>query len=156
MARTRDFLARFRPVGAPGAAAAAGVPADRAAELSAELQPVLDALADTQQRAMTIRAAAESAAQRRRRDGQVRVEAVLAAARGQAEAERADRLTRARAEAEGTVSGTVQAALAEASAIEARAAERLPAIVERVRIAVEADLLDDPAPAITEGPATRR
>ena len=29
MARSRDFLARFRPVGTPGAAASAGVPVDR-------------------------------------------------------------------------------------------------------------------------------
>jgi hypothetical protein len=40
-----DFLSRFRPAGAPGAASRAGVPADRAAELSAELDPVLALLA---------------------------------------------------------------------------------------------------------------
>lgn len=40
-----DFLNRFRPAGAPGAATRAGVPADRAAELSAELEPVLGMLA---------------------------------------------------------------------------------------------------------------
>jgi F0F1-type ATP synthase membrane subunit b/b' len=37
----RDFLARFRPAGSPGAASRVGVAADRARELSAELQPVL-------------------------------------------------------------------------------------------------------------------
>lgn len=40
MAQVRDFLDRFRPAGAPGAAQA-GVPADRVAEREAELQPVL-------------------------------------------------------------------------------------------------------------------
>jgi len=39
--QTRDFLDRFRPAGAPGAAARAGVPADRARELAAEVDPVL-------------------------------------------------------------------------------------------------------------------
>jgi F0F1-type ATP synthase membrane subunit b/b' len=43
----RDFLDRFRPAGAPGAAGRAGVPADRARELSAELEPVLALLAET-------------------------------------------------------------------------------------------------------------
>jgi vacuolar-type H+-ATPase subunit H len=37
----RDFLDRFRPAGAPGAAARAGVPADRARDLAAEVEPVL-------------------------------------------------------------------------------------------------------------------
>jgi hypothetical protein len=39
--QARDFLDRFRPAGAPGAASRAGVPADRAAELATELEPVL-------------------------------------------------------------------------------------------------------------------
>jgi hypothetical protein len=43
-----DFLNRFRPAGAPGAASRIGVPADRAAELSAELEPVLAMLAATE------------------------------------------------------------------------------------------------------------
>jgi hypothetical protein len=43
MPRVRDLLYRFRPEGAPGAAAAAGVPADRAAELTAELEPLIAA-----------------------------------------------------------------------------------------------------------------
>src|SRR5512135_1507062 len=46
MADLRDFLARFRPAGTPGAARA-GVPADRPAELEAEVGPVLALLAGT-------------------------------------------------------------------------------------------------------------
>ena len=45
MLSARDLLHRFRPVGAPGAAPA-GVPADRVAEVSRELQPVFDELVD--------------------------------------------------------------------------------------------------------------
>jgi hypothetical protein len=44
----RDFLTRFRPAGSPGAAARAGVPADRSGELEAEVAPVLARLDDTE------------------------------------------------------------------------------------------------------------
>ena len=46
MARARDFLEWFRPSGTPGAAARPGVPADRLAERSAELESLLALLAD--------------------------------------------------------------------------------------------------------------
>ena len=44
MATLRDYVRRFRPAGAPGAAAPAGVPADRGAELDAELAGVFEEL----------------------------------------------------------------------------------------------------------------
>ena len=44
MPRARDLLARFRPVGAPGTAAPAGVPVDRVAERRRELLPVASGL----------------------------------------------------------------------------------------------------------------
>lgn len=43
MPRVRDLLYRFRPARAPGAAASAGVPVDRTAELTAELEPLIAA-----------------------------------------------------------------------------------------------------------------
>jgi cell division septum initiation protein DivIVA len=46
MPQLRDFLSRFRPAGAPGAAARVGVPADRSRELEAEVGPVLALLED--------------------------------------------------------------------------------------------------------------
>ena len=48
MSPARDFLRRFRPANAPGRAAAASVPADRAADLATELEPVLLMLADAE------------------------------------------------------------------------------------------------------------
>jgi hypothetical protein len=45
--QARDFLNRFRPAGAPGAASRVAVPADRTAELASELVPVLALLAGT-------------------------------------------------------------------------------------------------------------
>ena len=46
MTQMRDFLDRFRPAGAPGGAARAGVPADRVRELAEEVEPVLALLDD--------------------------------------------------------------------------------------------------------------
>jgi hypothetical protein len=48
MPQFHDFLARFRPVGSPGAASRVGVAVDRAGELSGELEPVLTMLAAAQ------------------------------------------------------------------------------------------------------------
>ena len=48
MPRTRGLLQRFRGAGAPGAASAVGVPADRVAETAAELEPVFARLAPVQ------------------------------------------------------------------------------------------------------------
>jgi hypothetical protein len=55
----RDFLNRFRPVGAPGAASRTGVPADRTAEVAAELDPVLALLAGTEAECARLIEAAE-------------------------------------------------------------------------------------------------
>jgi hypothetical protein len=55
MPRVRDFLYRFRPAGAPGAAAEAGVPIDRTAELTAELEPLFASLARTERECANIR-----------------------------------------------------------------------------------------------------
>ena len=60
----RDFLDRFRPAGAPGAASAAAIPIDRAAAAAAELMPLLERLDLAQDEAQRLRAAArEQAAQ---------------------------------------------------------------------------------------------
>lgn len=63
MPQARDFLDRFRPAGAPGAASRAGVPADRAAELASELEPVLALLAGTDAECGRIIAAARQEAE---------------------------------------------------------------------------------------------
>jgi cell division septum initiation protein DivIVA len=60
----RDFLARFRPAGSPGAASRVGVAADRMRELSAELEPVLALLAPAHAECERIIAGAKSDAQR--------------------------------------------------------------------------------------------
>jgi len=147
MARSRDFLARFRPVGTPGSAAAAGVPVDRGRELAAELGPLLAELEETQGEADAIRARALAEADRRRRDAEVSAHALLVAGRDEAQAERTALLDRARADAEAAADEVVGSARSEAAAIERRVAARLPTLVDQVQAAVRGDLLDDaPSP----------
>lgn len=156
MARPRDFLARFRPVGTPGSAAPAGVPADRVTELGVELGPLLDALADTQDQAAAIRSAGEADALRIRREGRTKAEDLVVAARTGAETERAGALARTHEEADSTVGRAVDAAIAEAAAIENRVAARLPEFVARVEVAVRAELFDSPVPATHDRPEGNR
>jgi vacuolar-type H+-ATPase subunit H len=80
--QARDFLDRFRPAGAPGSAARAGVPADRARELAAEVEPVLALLDDTHAECEQIIEAA------RQRAGRIMTEARAAVARIGQEADR--------------------------------------------------------------------
>ena len=86
MPRSRDTLQRFRPAGTPGAASAAGIPVDRVAEASAELEPVLSLLADTQAEVAGLRRAAEREAEQRRQAAVTRATALIAAAHRQATA----------------------------------------------------------------------
>jgi len=115
--QARDFLDRFRPAGAPGAASRAGVPANRAAELSAELGPTLALLAETDAECGRIVAAA-------RRDAKW----IADSAREQAATLAADAQDRARAAREAAVEQALAAARAEASATvsaaQARASRR--------------------------------
>lgn len=88
-----DFLNRFRPAGAPGAATRAGVPADRAAELSAELEPVLGLLASADSECARLIAEAEQEASRiaaQAREKAAGIAAGAAAVADQARASAAD------------------------------------------------------------------
>lgn len=119
MPQLRDFLDRFRPAGAPGSAATAGVPADRLAELAAELDPVLALLKDADSQCAVIVAEGEHEAERIAReagelaariaaDGKERALAArnLAASEVLAQAKAdTDRILRAATEAAGARSG---------------------------------------------------
>jgi len=107
-----DFLNRFRPAGAPGAASRAGVPADRAAELSAELDPVLAMLAAADAECARLVAEAEQEAGRLAAQG--RDQAASIAADGVQRAEEA----RGQAAAEVLAAAGDQARLAERAAAE--------------------------------------
>lgn len=141
MPRPRDLLQRFRLAGTPGAPAAAGVPADRVAEVSAELEPVLARLADAERESERLRAGARDEAARRVRDAADRAQADLAAARLDADAEQADAAARVRSRADAELAAVLEEARTEADRTTRRAAERMPEYVDRVIAALRSDVL---------------
>jgi hypothetical protein len=140
VSQARDFLDRFRPAGAPGPAARAGVPADRAAELAAEVEPVLALLDGTYAECQQIIAAARQEADRITAEAQAHVAAI-----GQ-EAGRQARTARDQAAAEVLTQARVQAQAATADAsrqalqISRLAGRRLPVLVAAAAGLVEAGL----------------
>src|SRR5690349_2306976 len=141
MPRSRDRLQRLRLAGTPGAAAAPGVPADRVAELSAELDPLLARLDEACAEADRVRTAAAEEAQRRRHRAEEQARAEVAAARSAADAERADAAARVRRHAEEERERLLAEAEREASRISHRAAGRMPEYVERVLAETRATVL---------------
>lgn len=129
---TRDFLQRFRPAGAPGPAAGAGVPADRITELTAELAPVFALLDDVEAEAAQIRREATVRAERRREESAEAAARLLAEASAQAEAVRAEAFAAGRAEAEAASTAALAAAREDAEQTRRRAAHRMPGFVTRL------------------------
>ena len=129
---SRDFLERLRPSGTPGAATRAGVPADRVAERTAELEPVLALLADTQAEAARIREQGRKDAAERLRAAGEQARALVAQARRDAQAERGRTAAQARAAATTDAQRRIAAADEQAEQIVRLAAERSPGLVEEV------------------------
>lgn len=132
MARLRDFAGRFRPAGVPGAAAPAGVPADLRAARKAELEPVFAALAEVIRQCAELRRQAVQDAGDTAGEARERSESILATARSRSAAERAEAFAHARQEDLAAIAATLGQARRTAGALRARAAHRLPALVERV------------------------
>jgi len=140
----RDFLTRFRPAGSPGAAARAGIPADRSGELEAEVAPVLGRLAGAE-------------AERERLIAQARCEAeqILAAAQSTADAITADAAQRTEAIREQAARQVLTAAQQQSAravqdarqqALQTRelARQRMPALVSRIVGAISQLQVEDP------------
>jgi hypothetical protein len=136
MPRARDFLARFRPVGTPGAAAAAGVPADRMVEAAAELEPLFAMLADTEAKAESIHTSADQRIAENHELAAERAIEVLAQARLRADAERADASAKARAVADQQAAQELAVAEDEAARIQESANELMDAQVAEIVAAV--------------------
>jgi vacuolar-type H+-ATPase subunit H len=132
MVTVRDFVRRFRPAGAPGPAAPAGVPSNRIAELAAELAPVFDALRELNGQAADLIAEAGRAADRRRADAVAEAEELVTDARRRAEASRAAAASAAVEDAVEERDALLDGARRDAAEINRRAAERLPRLVDRV------------------------
>jgi hypothetical protein len=140
MPRAKDFLARFRPVGSPGAAVSVGVPADRVAEAGAELEPLFELLADTEAEIDRIRASADQRIAESHQLAAERAAEVIAQARLLADAERADASARARAAADREDEQERTAAEAQAAQIRQSANERMDEQVAEIVAAVREKL----------------
>jgi hypothetical protein len=136
----RRFLRRFGPAVAPGAAAA-GVPADRRAELELELQPVFSALSALQATCRQIRADGEQEASRLLGEADTASSARIAEAQAQAPGARAEALRRRLELGRRQSDGTASAARREVERIGAQR-ERVAA---RLAEAVVADVRAGPA-----------
>lgn len=132
MPTARDLLQRFRPLGAPGAAAPPGVPADRQAERGREVQPLFDALAGAQEEAARIRAAATAQAHVRREKAEQEAAALLRTARRDAVTARAETAASAAARAGEERRRVLADAEADAAAVVRRAEGRYAGLVEMV------------------------
>lgn len=139
MPRLSDFLDRFRPAGAPGAATRTGVPADRAAELSAELNPVLAQLATTAAECDRIVAAADRNSKRIINEASERAATIAAEARARAQVERAEAAARVLVTAREQAAG-IGPGQAGPGPTDAQVSELVRAAVELVRAIPEAGL----------------
>lgn len=142
MPSTRDLLQRFRPAGAPGAATATGVPADRIEEREAELAPVFHLLEDAVAEAARIRQEAAAEAQRRPQQARAAASASVAAARLEVSSIRAHALAEAQQEATDLARASAAVAEDRAHSIGDRSRRTLAAdvtaVVARVRAALAA------------------
>jgi hypothetical protein len=145
----REWLDRFRPAGAPGAATATGVPVDRRAAAVAELEPVFAALAEDVERAGRLRDAMTAEAARRRAAGRDAARALIADARASAPTERAAEEVRLRQLVTARLQARRELASTQAQEVRDRAARRRPALVAQIvaRVLAEIDELGSAAGA---------
>ncbi|HXZ70462.1 MAG TPA: hypothetical protein VEH31_06230 [Streptosporangiaceae bacterium] len=140
MTQPHDFLDRFRPAGAPGAAARAGVPADRARELAVEVEPVLASLDGTHAECQRIIEAARQEADR------IMTVVHAETVRVGQEAERLARIARDEAAGEVIAQARAEVSAAEAGAgqqalrIRRLAKRRLPELVSAADSLVRAEV----------------
>lgn len=138
MPQFRDFLDRFRPAGAPGAAGRAAVPADRSAELAAELMPVLTLLDDADGACARTVAQAHAEAQRILAAARAEAAAQLEDAGHRADAVRAETVQHVVAAAQAEADGAVTSARLQAGEIARLAGQRIPAGAARAVDLVQA------------------
>ncbi|MDD1477384.1 hypothetical protein [Arthrobacter sp. H16F315] len=127
-----SILDRFRPVGAPGPAGPAGVPAADNQGPAAELAPVFAALAADVVTCAALVEDARAAAECDVSQARVQASAIVAQARLDAAAERANAATRVAKEAADRDSQALEQAHHEAAALEESGAARIPAAVDKV------------------------
>ena len=129
---TRDLLERWRPSATPGAPAAAGVPADRVAERSAELEMVLSLLTEAQAEADRIRSDAIAEAARHRAAAHEQGQALINEAHRRAKAERSAAAAAAHAAGRESAQQIMDSASREAVSMAERARTREPALIAQI------------------------
>ncbi|KPI11022.1 hypothetical protein [Streptomyces mirabilis] len=140
MAGFRDFLMRFRPVGLPGPAAAGGVPADRSAELAAELEPPLVLLEETEAEARAVRERADEEATRRRRAAERTAKDIVEQARARAPVVREQSAALVRDATKAEATELLAAAARDTAVLRRRIELRTPALVDRLVDALDKEL----------------
>jgi vacuolar-type H+-ATPase subunit H len=128
----RDALDRFRRAGTPGPAARAGVPADRAADLAAELGPVLARLDRTQAECGNLRDRAIDEADQIRLEARQQATRLVADARRGADAVRAQAAAAEQDRSEAAGADVMAQASRRAARIRSVAELRMPVYVARV------------------------
>ncbi len=128
MPQVRDYLDRFRPAGAPGAASRAGVPADRLHEFAEELAPVLAALDGTDAECARIVAQAHDEAQRITAAAAAQAAAILADAGQRARTAREEAARQSLAAARAAAATAVADAEQQAAAVRELAERRIPVL----------------------------
>lgn len=131
MPPVRNFLDRFRPAGAPGAAARAAVPVDRSSELEAELMPVLTLVDGVDADCARIVAVARREAGRITGAAREEAAAMLVDAERRARAAREQTVQQVLAEARAEAAETVASARREALRSHELAGQRIPELVSR-------------------------
>ncbi len=151
MARVRDAGERFRPAGAPGAAGRVGVPADRAAELRAELEPMLTLLDPVHAQCAQIVEAAEQEAARIGAAGQAEATRIAGQSARQAVQARNQAARQVFDEAAAQAREATAAAGGQARAVHRLAGQQTPALVSRALSLVQA-VSDGLAAALARDP----
>jgi hypothetical protein len=148
--RVRDLLYRFRPLGSPGSATRAGVPADRERALAEELEPVFASLASTLADCRaTVEEGRRHAAQIHARDDAA-LRQLLASSDARAATARAAAKVQRQAEAGPEAERLGVVTDAQLDALHRRLEDRLPSYREQVAASVEALLAsgaESPAPS---------
>lgn len=156
MPQWRNFLERFRPVGAPGAAMPQGVPADRVADVAAELAPMLELLDEVQAEAERIRRDGVEQAARLRYDGEEQAAAMVERARTRGKIIEAEAFARAHAEFAAQQADFDSEHAMEIERLRARIAARMPEFVDRVLAQAQILIAELSGPVESSGRAERR
>jgi hypothetical protein len=139
-----NFLERFRPLGAPGAAVSSGSPASDVPDPATELAPVFAALAPTIEQCDSIVAEAHRTADSEIADARERAAGAKARARGDIGAEQAKAAARVLEEYSATEAAVLEEAAKDAAETRETGAARVDDLARATVDRLVSDLLGQP------------